>query len=56
MNIIKKEAKLVDKILLELLACPKCHSTLGAQEQKLFCATCKKNYPVLQDIPCFVEQ
>lgn len=43
----------LDPALLEILACPKCHSELRVDEaaQRLDCTGCGLRYPVRDDIP-----
>lgn len=43
----------VDPELLKILACPECKTpvTLTKDEQGLRCATCKRIYPIRDDIP-----
>lgn len=43
----------VSKELLDILVCPLCKApvTLTSDEQGLKCATCKRVYPVRNDIP-----
>jgi uncharacterized protein YbaR (Trm112 family) len=54
----------MDAVLLEILACPKCHARLefkGRMENSeitegaLFCVSCKKNYLIKLGIPNFAE-
>lgn len=44
---------MLDKKLLEILACPKCKGELEykSKEQKLLCWTCKLGYRIEDDIP-----
>jgi uncharacterized protein len=44
---------MLDKKLLEILACPKCKGELEyrPKEQKLLCWSCKLGYRVEDDIP-----
>ncbi|MDX8393325.1 MAG: Trm112 family protein [Mariprofundales bacterium] len=44
---------MVDKKLLEILACPQCKGKVkyNAKEDCLTCVTCKLVYPVRDDIP-----
>jgi len=38
--------------LLEILACPKCHTRIEFTEpDRLFCPNCKVRYPVVDGIP-----
>jgi LSD1 subclass zinc finger protein len=43
----------VDPELLKILVCPECKTpvTLTEDEQGLRCATCKRIYPIRDDIP-----
>ncbi len=41
----------VDKKLLEILACPKCHGSLQDLDGGLACPACTVVYPVCDDIP-----
>jgi len=43
----------VDPELLEILACPNCKTpvTLVKNDSALKCATCKRVYPIKDDIP-----
>jgi uncharacterized protein YbaR (Trm112 family) len=43
----------IDDWLLEILACPKCHADLRADEpaSELVCTGCGLAYPVRDDIP-----
>ncbi|MCK4234744.1 Trm112 family protein [candidate division WOR-3 bacterium] len=44
---------MMDKKLLDILACPKCKGDLEYDEknQKLICQKCKLAYPIKNDIP-----
>ena len=44
---------MLDKELLEILACPKCKGELEykSKEDKLICHHCRLIYPVKEDIP-----
>ena len=44
---------MLDKELLEILACPQCKGDLEYDSQKdtLTCGTCKLRFPVKDDIP-----
>jgi uncharacterized protein YbaR (Trm112 family) len=43
----------LDPALLEILACPKCHAELRADDaaERLVCTGCGLRYPVRDDIP-----
>jgi len=44
---------MLSKELLDIMCCPKCHGELlyEPQKNKLTCGTCRKVYPVKDDIP-----
>jgi uncharacterized protein len=42
---------MVDKKLLEILACPACKGDIIEKENKIICLKCGKKYPVIDDIP-----
>lgn len=44
---------MIDRELLEILACPLCKTPLAYNEEKdtLKCASCRRVYPIRDDIP-----
>ena len=44
---------MIDRELLEILACPACKKPLTLQEeaQKLTCGNCRRSYPIRDGIP-----
>jgi len=42
---------MIDKELLEILACPKCGGDLELKEMFLVCNNCKLAFPILDDVP-----
>ena len=42
---------MIDKKLMDMLACPICKSEVEFKGGKIVCAKCKKAYPVKDDIP-----
>lgn len=43
---------MISQELLEILACPKCHTKIEFQEPaELHCPTCKVTYPIVDGIP-----
>ncbi|MBU4312063.1 MAG: Trm112 family protein [Candidatus Omnitrophica bacterium] len=42
---------MIDKELLEILACPVCKSGVELKEGKICCMNCKKKYPIKDGIP-----
>ena len=47
---------MIDKELLEILACPVCKSAVEFKNGKIVCAKCKKAYPVKDDIPVMLVE
>jgi 2-polyprenyl-3-methyl-5-hydroxy-6-metoxy-1,4-benzoquinol methylase len=39
----------------KFLRCPDCHSTLHLENGEFTCTNCKKHFPIVQEIPRFVE-
>ncbi len=42
---------MIDKELLEILACPLCKTDVLFENEKLVCTKCGRKYPVKDDIP-----
>lgn len=42
---------MIDKNLLEILACPFCHGDVKEKEGSIVCLKCGRIYPVIDDIP-----
>jgi hypothetical protein len=42
---------MIDKKLLDILACPKCKGDIRLEEDKLICDACQLAYPIKDDIP-----
>ena len=42
---------MIDKELLEILACPICKGAIELKGDRIICNKCKKAYPVKDDIP-----
>lgn len=42
---------MIDKELLDILACPACKSDVVLKENKIVCTKCGKKYPVRDGIP-----
>jgi uncharacterized protein len=51
--LLKSEAPMIAKELLEILVCPECKVpvTPTAKEDGLFCLQCRRLYPIVDDIP-----
>ena len=42
---------MIDKELLEILACPACKADVVLKDGKIACTKCKKKYPIKDGIP-----
>lgn len=42
---------MIDKDLIKILACPKCKDDVEVTANKVICRTCKKYYPIKDDVP-----
>ncbi len=42
---------MIDKELLEILACPLCKTEVRLEGDKIVCTKCGRRYPVKDDIP-----
>ncbi len=42
---------MIDKKLLEILACPLCKTDVVLEDEKLRCTNCGRKYPIKDDIP-----
>ena len=42
---------MIDKELMDILACPICKGAVELKGEKIICEKCKKAYPVRDDIP-----
>ncbi|GFP32704.1 uncharacterized protein HKBW3S42_01010 [Candidatus Hakubella thermalkaliphila] len=42
---------MIDRELLDILACPKCKGDLKLREKDLVCLNCRKYYPIKDGIP-----
>ena len=42
---------MIDKELLDILACPSCKGDVQLKENKIVCKACGKKYPVKDGIP-----
>jgi hypothetical protein len=41
----------IDKELLDILACPLCKTEVKLEDDKIVCINCGRRYPVKDDIP-----
>ncbi len=42
---------MIDKGLLDILACPACKTAVKLEGDRIVCLTCGRRYPVRNDIP-----
>ena len=42
---------MIDKELLDILACPACKSDVKLENEKIVCTKCGRRYPIKDDIP-----
>ena len=42
---------MIDKALLDILACPACKSGVVLKDDRILCTTCGRQYPIKDDIP-----
>lgn len=42
---------MIDKELLDILACPACRGDVELKDGKIVCLSCKKKYPIRDGIP-----
>jgi uncharacterized protein YbaR (Trm112 family) len=47
---------MIDKKLLDILACPVCKSDIYEEKEELVCVNCKRRYPVREGIPIMLEE
>ena len=47
---------MLNKELLEILACPQCKKGIVQREEELICNHCQKAYPIREDIPIMLVQ
>lgn len=47
---------MIDKELLEILACPACKAEVKLAENKIVCTKCGKKYPIKDGIPVMLVE
>ncbi len=47
---------MIDKKLLEILACPACKSSVKIEGPKIVCTGCGLRYPIKDDIPIMLVE
>lgn len=51
MRLVEKGVEMIDKELLDILACPACKGDVELKENKIACKKCGKKYPIKDGIP-----
>ena len=46
---------MIDKELLEILACPECKADVELKENRIICTKCGRKYPIRDGIPVMLE-
>lgn len=46
---------MIDKELLEILACPVCKASVKLEKEKIVCTKCGRRYPIREGIPVMLE-
>lgn len=46
---------MIDKELLEILACPVCKAEVRLEKDKIVCIKCGRRYPIRDGIPVMLE-
>ena len=47
---------MIDKKLLEILACPVCKGDVEKKEGRILCLKCGRKYPIRDEIPVMLEE
>lgn len=47
---------MIDRELLEIILCPACHGTLAEKNEGLKCQSCRRVYPVRDNIPILLVE
>ena len=47
---------MIDKELLDILACPACKATVELKEEKIICTQCGLKYPIKDGIPIMLVE
>lgn len=47
-------ADMIDRELLEILACPACKAPVTQQGDRIVCTKCGRRYPIKDDIPAML--
>jgi len=47
---------MIDKELLDILACPECKADVKLEGEKIVCLSCGRRYPIRDDIPIMLVE
>lgn len=47
---------MIDKELLDILACPVCKTEIRLEQEKIVCTKCGRRYPIRDDIPVMLVE
>ena len=47
---------MIEKSLLEILACPLCKTEVRLEDNHLVCVQCGRKYPIIDEIPHMIPQ
>ena len=47
---------MIDKELLDILACPACHGDVTFKDEKIVCLRCGRKYPIKDGIPIMLVE
>ena len=47
---------MIDKELLQILACPACKADVQLKDDKIVCVKCKRKYPIKDGIPIMLVE
>jgi uncharacterized protein YbaR (Trm112 family) len=47
----KRRHSMIDKELLDILACPACKADVKLEGERIVCTKCGRRYPIRNDIP-----
>jgi hypothetical protein len=50
----KERQDMIDRELLEILACPACKAPVTQQGDRIVCTKCGRRYPIKNDIPAML--
>jgi uncharacterized protein len=50
----KERQDMIDKELLDILACPACKAPVTQQGDRIVCTKCGRRYPIKNDIPAML--